>query len=274
MRRPAVDEMIQDPAAPFQALRDAIKSEIHCSLPGIVHAFDPITQTATIQPAVRTRVKTETGIEHVQLPLLANVPVFFPGGGQYALTMPIQKGDECLVVFADSCIDAWWQSGGVQNQIDMRSHDISDGYAFVGFRSRPKALPNFQTDIPTITGVGSLGGPPGKSAYELAVENGFAGTLLDWLNSLASMRVEIVSTHGTVLTDNIKQTVLSAQVWRGSVNITDQIDASRFVWTRHSRDAMADQIWNEAHVGMKSVTINTATVVYETTFQCDILEEG
>ena len=117
-------------------------------------------------------------------------------------------------------------------------------------------------------------GTPGKSAYELAVENGFAGSLQDWLNSLAAMRVEIISTHGTVLTENITQTVLSAQVWRGSVNITDQIDASRFIWTRHSMDTMADQIWNDAHAGMKSVTVNTSSVVYEATFNCDILEEG
>jgi len=152
MKRPAVNELIQDPASPFQALRAAIKSEMHCALPGIVQAFDPESQTATIQPVIRSRIAKESGIEHVQLPLLANVPVYFPGGGVFALTMPVQTGDECLVVFADSCIDAWWQSGGVQNQIDMRSHDISDGFAFVGFRSRSKSISEFNGTAPTIGG--------------------------------------------------------------------------------------------------------------------------
>ena len=185
MKRPAVDEIIQDPSTPLQALRSAIKSELHCSMPGIVHSFDSLTQTATIQPAIRSRLAKEAGIENVQLPLLANVPVFFPGGGEYALTMPVQPGDECLVVFADSCIDAWWQSGGVQNQIDMRSHDISDGFAFVGFRSRGKALQDFDTNEPSLIG-GTLGetGPEGKSAYEVWLEAGNVGTVADYLQSL------------------------------------------------------------------------------------------
>lgn len=162
MKRQAVDEILQDPMAPFQALKAALKTEMHCALPGIVKEFDPATQTATIQPAIRSRVAKETGVDNVQLPLLANVPVFFPGGGQFALTMPVQPGDECLVIFADSCIDAWWQSGGVQNQIDLRSHDISDGFAFVGFRSRVKALVDVSDSVPAVIGdPDALKGPKG-----------------------------------------------------------------------------------------------------------------
>ena len=58
-------------------------------------------------------------------------------GGGYCLTLPIQPGDDCLVVFGDNCMDAWWQSGGVQNQVEKRRHDLSDGFAIVGFRSQP-----------------------------------------------------------------------------------------------------------------------------------------
>ena len=57
--------------------------------------------------------------------------------------MPIQPGDECLVVFADMCIDAWWQSGGIQNQIDRRRHDLSDGFAICGFKSQPNTVPGY-----------------------------------------------------------------------------------------------------------------------------------
>jgi hypothetical protein len=175
MKHPAVNELVQDPAAPYQALRAAIKSEMHCALPGIVQSFDASTQTATIQPAIRTRVTKETGVENVQLPLLANVPVYFPGGGQYALTMPVQSGDECLVVFADSCIDAWWQSGGVQNQIDLRSHDISDGFAFVGFRSRAKVLNGVPENEPAVIGdPGALKGPKGDDGRSV-FSAGFSG---------------------------------------------------------------------------------------------------
>ena len=83
----------------------------------------------------------ETGkTSSVNMPLLPDVPVVFPGGGGFTLTFPVASGDECLVVFASRCIDAWWQSGGVGEPMEPRMHDLSDGFALVGVRSQPHRL--------------------------------------------------------------------------------------------------------------------------------------
>jgi phage baseplate assembly protein gpV len=66
--------------------------------------------------------------------------VFFPGGGGLTLTFPIKPGDECLVIFASRCIDAWWQQGGIKGQAELRMHDLSDGFIFAGVRSQPRAF--------------------------------------------------------------------------------------------------------------------------------------
>lgn len=79
----------------------------------------------------------------VELPILINVPFFVYSGGGYCVTLPVSPGDECLVIFADSCIDAWWQSGGVQNQVERRRHDLSDGMAIIGFRSQVRTVPRY-----------------------------------------------------------------------------------------------------------------------------------
>lgn len=42
-------------------------------------------------------------------------------------------------------MDAWWQNGGVQNQADHRRHDLSDGFAIVGFRSQPNVVGGFSS---------------------------------------------------------------------------------------------------------------------------------
>lgn len=99
---------------------------------------------------MRRRIRTDKGVQEMDYPILENVPVLFLGGGNYALSFPVQKDNECIVLFADSCIDAWWQSGGVQGQIVARMHDLSDGFAIVGFRSRPNVIRDFQTDIPAL----------------------------------------------------------------------------------------------------------------------------
>lgn len=135
-----------------QGIKEDILGSLHSSIPGIINAFDPITQSAEVQVAIRRRVKYEDGVHEVSDPLLLNVPVCFLGGGATHLTFPIQKGDECLVFFSDRCIDAWYQSGGIQNQVMPRMHDLSDGFALVGFRSIPKAIPNFNSQKPSITG--------------------------------------------------------------------------------------------------------------------------
>lgn len=135
-----------------RGIKEDVMGSLHSSIPGIINSFDPVTQSAEVQVAIRRRVKHEDGVREVDDPLLMNVPVCFLGGGSTYLTFPVQKGDECIVFFADRCIDAWYQSSGVQNQVMPRMHDLSDGFALVGFRSIPKAIPNFNTEKPSVTG--------------------------------------------------------------------------------------------------------------------------
>ena len=131
-------------AEPVEALRAALdgrQAEMWTALPGIVQSFDPAAMTVSVQPAVAGRISDEAGkAASVDLPILPDVPVVFPGGGGFALTFPVAAGDECLVVFASRCIDAWWQSGGVGEPMEPRMHDLSDGFALVGVRSQPHRL--------------------------------------------------------------------------------------------------------------------------------------
>lgn len=111
------------------------------ALPGIVESFNPSAMTVSIKPSIKAKVRDQAGATtDVELPLLVDCPVVFPGGGGFTLTFPIKPGDECLVVFSSRCIDCWWESGGVQVQADLRMHDLSDGFALVGVRSMPRKL--------------------------------------------------------------------------------------------------------------------------------------
>lgn len=134
------------------ALLAAIEGEratVWTAMPCIVQSYDAAKGTCSVQPAIKALVRDQAGTESwVSLPLLVDCPVIFPGGGGYVLTFPITAGDECLVIFASRCIDAWWQSGGVQIQADIRMHDLSDGFVIVGPRSqaRPISSPS-TTDV-------------------------------------------------------------------------------------------------------------------------------
>ena len=106
-----------------EALKRDILSSLHCALPGNVVAFNPETQTADIQPAVKTK--------NMAWPILSNVPVFMP------VPFEVNPGDACLVVFADIDIDAWLASGEPEEPGSSRKHSLSDGFAFIGWRTCP-----------------------------------------------------------------------------------------------------------------------------------------
>jgi hypothetical protein len=130
----------------YRRFGENLQSVLRVAAPGIIQSFDYTTQTATVQLALRERIRKEDlSTEWVNLPLLLDVPIVLPRAGNFVLTMPIQKGDECLVIFADMCIDAWFSNGGVQNQIEKRRHDLSDAFAILGAWSQPNKIQNYSS---------------------------------------------------------------------------------------------------------------------------------
>ncbi len=140
-----MDEAVRDEIEQIRRMFDASAIDLRVACPGIVQEVDYDRQVLTVQLAIRERLnKQGDGIfEDVEVPILPDVPFFVYTGGDYCITLPIKPGDDCLVVFGDSCMDAWWQNGGVQNQIERRRHDLSDGFAIVGFRSQPAVVTNY-----------------------------------------------------------------------------------------------------------------------------------
>jgi hypothetical protein len=126
---------------------NAFASNLWTSIPGIIQSFNAAQQTVVVQPSIMMKQFDINGVaKDVALPLLLDCPVQFPSSGGYTLTFPVAKGDECLVVFSARCIDAWWQSGGVQVQAVMRMHDLSDGFAVLGFSSTPRVISGISTN--------------------------------------------------------------------------------------------------------------------------------
>jgi hypothetical protein len=132
---------------------EAGQSRIWTALPGVVQSYNAAVQTVVVQPAINGKQRLPAGTwSPTQMPLLLDVPVCWQGGGGATLTFPIKKDDECLVVFSSRCIDRWFAkgfaSGGTpaqpnaeNNPPQYRMHNLSDGYALVGVRSAPRALP-------------------------------------------------------------------------------------------------------------------------------------
>ena len=131
---------------PLRLLLEEFEVNLRVSIPGIIESFDPATQTVTVTLALKEKLSSVSGeVKDVVIPTLLDVPIVLPRAGDFLLSMPIKKGDECLVVFSDMCIDAWFTSGKVSPQMEKRRHDLSDAFAIIGTWSQPNVVPNYST---------------------------------------------------------------------------------------------------------------------------------
>ncbi len=66
-----------------------------------------------------------------------------PSGGAGYLTFPVAAGDVCLVLFNDRDFDTFWSTGSIDVPNSLRTHDLSDGLAIVGFRTGANPLAGY-----------------------------------------------------------------------------------------------------------------------------------
>ena len=132
------------------SLEYSVKRSLRVAMPGVIQSFDPENLTCVVEISVFS-AKTEgtsidrLNVDNVFYPLILDAPIVFPRGGGVTLTFPVKEGDECLVVFADRCIDFWWQSGNVQNGSRGRMHDYSDAFVIPGPQSQAKKISGIST---------------------------------------------------------------------------------------------------------------------------------
>lgn len=99
----------------------------HTAIPGIVVSGGG--GTVNVKPSLNRKLKdgsTES------LPVIPNVPVWFPRGGGASITWPVKPGDGCLLVFSERSLDEWKGGGGEFTPDDPRRNGLSDAIAFVG----------------------------------------------------------------------------------------------------------------------------------------------
>ncbi len=131
----------------LQVFGESLKAEFWTKIPCTVTEYDPETLTIKAQPMIQgSQRQTDGTFQDVDLPLLLDVPVLFPNAGDFSITFPIKEGDNCLVFFADRCIDFWHESGEISPARSFRMHDLSDGFAYFGPRPKTKIPAEVSTE--------------------------------------------------------------------------------------------------------------------------------
>lgn len=131
------DEATSRSPEPEELLRSAVTyflSDVNTCLPGKVEEYDPAEQKVSVKPLIKRRLVTEEGEELLEeLPIIPDVPVYFPRTQAFFLTFPIQVGDLVMIIFAQRSLDNWLAGQGEDTDPDeFRMHDLTDAIALPG----------------------------------------------------------------------------------------------------------------------------------------------
>ncbi len=97
------------------------------------------------------------------------------------------------------------------------------------------------------------------------------GELLQEIEKRTPYRVEIISTNGMFFKQGVVSTTLKAQVYKGSTDVTSQLQNNQFLWRRVDKDGNEDLAWNQTHAGLKEVPITRQDLKQRATFLCQII---
>lgn len=126
----------------INALMQKISNSIRVAMPAVIEIYDFKTQKADIKVDMQELYQNDTSLDY---PVLSGVPVIFPRCGGASITMPINRGDTCLVMFLDRDSTAWLLGGKNLKPKSTRTHHLSDAVAIMGlspFTSKSPAKNN------------------------------------------------------------------------------------------------------------------------------------
>ena len=135
----------------LKEMHTSYAKQIRTAIPAKIVSFNPILQTATVQIDIEEQIG-----DAMEKPAeLQDVPVSFPRSGGYCITMPLNKGDRVMLVFAHASIDKWCVDGTSNNK-DTRTHNISDAIAsMVTAYPENDPIENFDNNCLTIRKIGN-----------------------------------------------------------------------------------------------------------------------
>ena len=141
-------EYVDDPEETMRVLFAGLMRNVSVAMPVVMSEDTEDGHRCVPQPSIKRAVTDPvTGqVTYEDHPVAPDVPIAYAGGGGVTATHPVKKGDEGVVIYADSSTDAPLQQGGTAQPIDNRQHHAGDGIYIPQIRSDPRKLQQVSQD--------------------------------------------------------------------------------------------------------------------------------
>lgn len=122
------------------------------AIPAIVDSFDPATQMIEATPVIRRRTRDADGSLSLEdRPRQIKIPACMPFVRTlgFSITMPLQPGDQVMLVIQDRGIDNWQETGEISDPPDLdevRAHQYTDAIYVIGPIDLETPIVDYQID--------------------------------------------------------------------------------------------------------------------------------
>ena len=90
-------------------------------------------------------------------------------------------------------------------------------------------------------------------------------------DGVSPIKLEIITSNGTIFKNNNIYTNLTAKVYRGDTEIDEDGAMFSYIWTKMNEDETPDEIWNRNHsYSQKTIRITQDDLFRRATFSCEI----
>lgn len=107
-------------------------SELNCVKVGKIKTFYSDKQTADI--------------EIDGYPQISDVPVHFISGANFSIQVPVETGDDCIVLFCDTDLDNWVQNGSQSPAFASDLHGLNGAVCLVGLKNLTTKIDDYITN--------------------------------------------------------------------------------------------------------------------------------
>lgn len=104
------------------------------------------TKPPRVSVQIVTKRLYEGADESVLIPVLLDVPIIYPGAGDWWLTFPVVKGSNVVLLFNDRSISEWLDQGGLVEPMSTRKFSLSDAIAIAGILPDPDNFDSIDED--------------------------------------------------------------------------------------------------------------------------------
>lgn len=140
--------MRHDEGTALRRIIDSYMMDVYTCMPAQIISFDRDNQTCEVQPVLQIKFYDEP--EPVNLPIVTDVPVVFPGSGDFWITVDLKPDSYVLLIFSQRAIANWLTQGGVVEPETARKFSLSDAIAIPGINPFPDKIDSFDADCITI----------------------------------------------------------------------------------------------------------------------------